>query len=92
MTIINHSKFEEFRDQILKKQEFTKLKFFYLESPLVFKITLEKQKEFLLYAIQEDVKKNYFSNFLKSFIIRNFAQRQVRYIFTYFVLTSILVG
>jgi hypothetical protein len=84
MTIINQPKFEEFRDQILKKQEFTKLKFFYLDSALVFKIPLQKQKEFLLYAIQEDVKKNSFSNFLKSFVIRNFAQKSVRYIFTLF--------
>jgi hypothetical protein len=87
MTIINLPKFDEFRNQILKKPEFAKLKFFYLESPLLFKITLEKQKEFLLYAIQEDIKKNSFSNFFKSFIIKNFAQKQV--IFIYFILILI---
>ena len=78
MTIINNPKFPEIKTEILKKPEFNKLKFFHIELPLLFKISVDKQKQILLAAIENDIKKNSYLTFFKSFIIKEFGERQVK--------------
>jgi hypothetical protein len=77
ITITNYSKFDEFLDAILKNSNFEKLHFFHIDLPLLFKIPVKNQSEFLILSLNSDIKKSTYMNFFKSNVIKHFAMKHV---------------